>query len=718
MRLPRHLACFASFVLVLTMALAARAQPAEPISLGPSHVTARLAAETDGAAPGSTLYVALVQSIDKGWHTYWRNPGDAGEATEIDWRLPGGWKAGDIVWPAPKRLPVGPLMNYGYETQAILAVPIEVPASARIGTTAHLAAKVSMLVCADVCVPQSADLTLDVPVTAGAPPVDAAWGGKIARALADAPKDSGLVAAYQLAGGQLRLAVAGPALAGRTAAGAYFYPYASDVIDQAKPETIDLGEQGLTFAATPGPALTKGPPPDQIAGVVETTDGAAFEITARPGAPPPQSGGLGPPAQSGDLGLPVAMVFALAGGLILNLMPCVFPILSMKAAALVRRPHESNVGRAQGLAYLVGVLGAFLGLAAAILAFRGAGEAVGWGAQLQPAVVTASLALVLLASALDLSGVFEIGASLQGLGGGLASRADWIGGVFTGALAVVVAAPCTAPLMGPALGYALTQPTPAALAVFAALGLGFAAPFLLIAFTPALLRRLPKPGPWMDVTKKALAFPMYGAAAWLVWVLSQQTDPASLALVFAAAVLVGLAAWIFGAAQQRAANGRPTRVVFGLAAIPAVVAVVAVAAAPYGPPPAAGATFAVAAGVPSEPWSPERLAALRAEGKPVFVDFTAAWCVTCQVNERVALDADESAAAFRRTGAVYLRADWTNRDSAIAKALADQGRAGVPLYLVYGAGGSAPTVLPQLLTPGLVARALDQAAKPPVAAAT
>ena len=574
MRLLRSLPWLAAFTFVLAVAASADAQ-----SLGPSHVTPRLVAETDGAPPGSTVYVALVQSIEPGWHTYWRNPGDAGEATEIAWTLPVGWKAGDIVWPAPKRLPVGPLMNYGYETQAILAVPVLVPADAKPGETAHLAAKASMLVCADVCVPQTAQLTLDVPVTAGAAPVDAAWGGKIARALAQAPKDSGLAATYQVAGGQLRLAVAGSALAGESGGGAYFYPYAGDVIDQAKPETIDLGEQGLTFSATAGPAL-KSQALAEIGGVVEMADGAAFEVAAKPGPPPPKSGGLGPPAQTSDLGLPMALAFAFAGGLILNLMPCVFPILSMKAAALVRRPHEAAAARAQGVAFLIGVLATFLGLAAVIIALRGAGQAVGWGAQLQPAIVTASLAMILLAAALDLSGVYEIGASLQGFGGGLAARADWIGGVFTVALAVVVAAPCTAPFMGPALGFALTQSTPVALAVFAALGLGFAAPFLALAFAPALLRRLPKPGPWMDVMKKALAFPMYGAAAWLVWVLAQQTDSGSLALVLAAAVLVGLAAWIFGAAQRRSASGERARIVFGLATASVALAVAAVASAP------------------------------------------------------------------------------------------------------------------------------------------
>ncbi|HEY1751632.1 MAG TPA: thioredoxin family protein [Caulobacteraceae bacterium] len=683
---------------------AARAQ-----TLG-DHVKPVLAAQTAGAAPGSTLYVALIQQIQPHWHTYWRNPGDAGEPTTIAWTLPPGWRAGDIVWPAPKRLPVGPLMDYGYEGQAILATPIEVPADAKVGSTAHIAAKVEMLVCAEVCVPQDAQLALDVPIVAGGAPADPAWGAAIGKALAAAPKPAGLAATYQLAGDTLRIAVAGAPLAGRSGADAYFYPAQPGMIDHAKPEAIDLGAAGLTFAATAGASVRQTPAPASIVGVVELGDGQAFEVTATPGAPPPQSGGLGPPARTRDLGLAVAASFAFLGGLILNLMPCVFPILSMKAASLIARPHAASAARAQGLAFLIGVLGAFLALAGGLIALRGAGEAVGWGAQLQPAVVTAALALILLAAALDLSGVYEVGASLQGLGGGLAARADLAGAVFTGALAVVVAAPCTAPFMGPALGYALTQPALPALAVFTALALGFAAPFTLIAFTPALLRRLPKPGAWMDVLKKALAFPMYGAAAWLLWVLAAQTDRGSLAAAFAAAVLVGLAAWIFGAAQRRSASGRRARGVFALAGVAGVLAVAAIAAAPYGPPAsAAGASVAVAAGIPSEPWTPERVATLRAEGKPVFVDFTAAWCVTCQVNEQTALNTAEAVKAFQRTGAVYLKADWTNRDGAIAKALADQGRVGVPLYLVYAPGDGAPKVLPQLLTAGMVAQALDAA---------
>jgi thiol:disulfide interchange protein DsbD len=703
-----------TWLVVLGLLLVGRAQAAMTDA---GHVQLELVPAAASIAPGQTVYVALHEKIRAGWHTYWRNPGDAGEPPRLGWTLPTGWKAGDIVWPAPKRLPVGPLMDYGYEGEVWLPVPVTAPKAAPAGKPATLKAAVSILVCQNVCVPEDATLQLDLPVAAQSAPASSAG---IAEALAAAPHGPPLQAAMSYKAGLVKLAVLGAALHGPAVRDAYFYPFSSSVIDQPKPQTVVRGPRGLTLTLQPGYAFKTGPAPKVLDGLLEV-DGRPFEVQARQGPLPAAAAGLGPVAAADDsgfaggqgiAGLALAAGAAFLGGIVLNLMPCVFPILSMKAASLIARPHEAGAARAQGIAFLIGVLGAFLALAGVIIALRGAGQAVGWGAQLQPAVVTAGLALVLLAAALDLSGVFEIGASLQGLGGGLASRADLLGAVFTGALAVVVAAPCTAPFMGPALGYALTQPALPALAIFTALALGFAAPFTLLAFSPALLRRLPKPGPWMDVLKKVLAFPMYAAAAWLLWVLAAQTDRGSLAAAFAAAVLVGLAAWIFGAAQRRSATGKRAGTVFALAGVSAALAVAAVAAAPYDAPPSSG-NVAVAAGIPSEPWSPERVASLRAEGKPVFVDFTAAWCVTCQVNEQTALNTGEAVKAFQRTGAVYLKADWTNRDNAIAKALADQGRVGVPLYLVYGKDGGAPQVLPQLLTSGLVSAALDAAARSP-----
>jgi thiol:disulfide interchange protein DsbD len=388
-------------------------------------------------------------------------------------------------------------------------------------------------------------------------------------------------------------------------------------------------------------------------------------------------------------------------------MPCVFPVLSLKAAALARHIEHPGAARREGLAFLVGVVATFLVLAGLLIAARAAGQAVGWGFQLQSPVVVASLALLMLLVGLNLSGLFEIGTSVQGAGTGLTTKSGLAGAFFTGALAVVVAAPCTAPFMAGAIGWAATQPPAAALLVFLFLGLGLAAPFTALSFAPGLFRKLPKPGGWMEGFRKVLAFPMYAAAAWLAWVFAVQAGTSALPFLFAAAILAAFAAWLFGVGQ-RADKPLVPRAVTAVAIVLAVPLLVlgartaVPAAAPGAPQAEAGP------GLPTEPWSPERVAALQAEGRPVFVDFTAAWCVTCQVNERTALAGKRVADAFAKTNAVYLKADWTNRNDAIAKELASHGRSGVPLYLVYGKAGE-PQVLPQLLTEGLVAAALEKA---------
>ncbi|WP_374573611.1 protein-disulfide reductase DsbD family protein [Phenylobacterium sp.] len=707
--MPRFLP---GLVLALLTVLTAAPGHAAPVNTG--HLSAELVPQTQGVAPGGTVYVALRQKIDKGWHTYWRNSGDSGEATQIAWTLPAGASAGDIVWAPPHRQPTGPLMNYGYTGEVLLPVAITAPAGAKPGQTIDLKADVAFLVCADICVPEDATLTLALPVTAGPPPKDPKWGAPVDAALAAAPRPAAITAAFAVQDGALKLAATGAPLSGIDAADAYFYPYSGTVIDHAKPQAIERGPQGLTLTIVPGYAFEHDQAPPTLAGVLEA-GGKAYEIEAQPGPAPAGAAGLGPPPapapKAASLGLPLAALFAFLGGLILNLMPCVFPVLAMKAASLAGHGDEHSAARRQGLVFLAGCLATFLALAGGLIALKAAGAAVGWGFQLQSPPVVAVLALLMLVVALDLSGVFEVGTSAQSLGAGLASRRGLIGAFFTGALAVVVAAPCTAPFMAPALGWAFTQTPLAALTVFAALGLGFGAPFTALAFIPALISRMPRPGPWMDGFRKLLAFPMYGAAAWLVWVLSQQTDPAGLARILAASVVVAFAAWLAGIAQRRQASGAR--------ALPAGVAALVFAALGLGSVvwPAYDAASAAEPGaspasaeVPYEPYTPQRLAELRAEGKPVFVDYTAAWCVTCQVNEKVALSTEGVAEAFKRTGAVYLKADWTRKDADIAAELAQHGRAGVPLYLLYAAGGGEPKVLPQLLTPGLVARALDKAA--------
>lgn len=699
--------------LAVLLALFAAPALAAPVDTG--HIQAELVAQ-EAAVPGGTVYVALRQNVDAGWHTYWRNPGDAGEPTKITWTLPSGWKAGEIVWPTPTLQRVGPLMNYGYAGDTLLPVAIQAPASARPGQTVRLTAAVLFLVCADICIPEEAVLTLDLPVTAGPPQPDPKWSTRIAEVLAAAPRPAGLVASYSVDGRKLVLAVTGTPLEGADFTSAYFFPFSGTAIEHAKPQFIERGPRGLTLTLPAGYDFTAGERPETLAGVLALR-GGAYEISATAGPPSKDAAGLGPPPAAGPgdgaPGLPAALLFALLGGLILNLMPCVFPILSMKAASLASHAHEARAARTQGLAYMAGVVLSFLALAGALIALKAAGAAVGWGFQLQSPVMVAALAVLMALVALNLSGVFEIGTSLQGAGGGLADgKGGVLGSFLTGVLAVVVAAPCTAPFMGPAMGFALTQSPVVSLLVFAVLGLGLAAPFVALSFAPALLRLMPKPGAWMETLRNVLAFPMYGTAAWLIWVLAQQTGSLGLALGLAAGLAAAFSAWLFGRAQKR----EKAPILRGLAAVVLLAAAGLIYGLTLAPPPAAAQPAGTAAAdtkveLPSEPWSPERVAALRAEGRPVFVNFTAAWCVTCQVNDAAAIARPATAEAFRKANAVYMVADWTNRDGAIAKALAEQGRAGVPLYLVYGADGSPPVALPQLLSEGMVIEAIGKAAK-------
>jgi thiol:disulfide interchange protein DsbD len=697
-------------ILAPLLVLFAAFGPAKAEPVRAQRLQAELAPQS-AAAPGAVVYVALHQIIDSGWHTYWRNPGDSGQATTIAWTLPKGWSAGDIVWPLPQKLPTGPLMDYGYTGSVYLPVPITAPKDAKPGTTAHIAATAHLLVCEDVCIPADANLTLDLPIMAGSPTPDPKFGADVTATLAAAPKDAGLTAVFAAGSDALKLAVTGPAVRGQAVSDAYFFPYDGTVIDHAKHQTADRGPDGLTLTLGPGLAFQPGGKPlSSFTGVV-ALNGKGYVVTASPGPLPAGASGLGggasnspaPTGQSSHMGLLTAVVFAFLGGLVLNLMPCVFPILSIKAASLASHHGAPGAARAQGLVFMAGVVVSFLALAGALIAAKAAGQAVGWGFQLQSPGVVAALALVLFAAGLNLSGVYELGTSAQGAGAGLAARPDLIGAAFTGVLAVVVAAPCTAPFMAGAIGWAFTQPPAAALLVFLGLGFGLAAPFTLFTFIPPLFRLMPRPGPWMVVLRSILAFPMYGSAAWLAWVFALQAGVNAEALLLAAAVAAGFAAWAWGLSQQSARPLTPR-----LWALMGVVALIGLAAMGASNAQPIGTTPSATTALPTQPWSQARVDELRAQGKPVFVDFTAAWCITCQVNERTALAGKDVADAFAKTGAVYLKADWTNPNPDIAKALADHGRSGVPLYLVYGPSGD-PQVLPQILTQGVVVEALNKA---------
>ncbi|MEN5228472.1 protein-disulfide reductase DsbD family protein [Brevundimonas naejangsanensis] len=706
-------------------ALAAGAAPVARASAAPGpqrteRIEAELVPMSAWAVPGSTAVVAIRQQIKPGWHTYWRNQGDSGGPTTLTWSLPAGVAPGDILWPLPERQRLQSLMNYGYSGAVFLPVPIEIPADAAPGRSLPLRVTAHFYVCSDeMCVPEDLDLALDLPVREGAAPLDPRFGPAIQDVVAAAPRPAGIEARVALTDGRLALTAAGGPLAGAAPKWAYFHPFEGGVIDHAAPQSGERGPQGLTVTVAAGRGLTSNGLKGPISGVL-STDLGAWEITAEPGAALTGVAGDGAigdgeSAQTAaaatalpDFALPdfiKAALFALLGGLILNLMPCVFPILAMKAASLSRAAHNPAEARRDGLAFLAGVLATFLVLAGALLALRAGGQALGWGFQLQSPGVVAALALLMLAVALNLSGVFHIGTGLQGAGHGPLSRLPGVAGAFfTGVLAVVVAAPCTAPFMAFALGAALFMPWPMALAVFLMLGLGLALPYVLISLNPRLLARLPKPGPWMETLRNLLAFPMYGAALWLAWVYGRQTADV-LALLFGAGLMLALALWLYGRAQAAPGKSRAA----GVGALLALIAALGLGVL-AGKAPAASPNHAADVHLPSQAWSEQAVQTALAEGRPVLVNFTADWCVTCKVNESMSLSSARTAQALEQANAVYLVGDWTRRDDAITAELQRHGRSGVPLYLVYAPGRSEPRILPQLLTEGVVIDALKDAA--------
>lgn len=577
----------------------------------------------------------------------------------------------------------------------LLPIRLEAPADAKVGETATLRAHATFLLCRDICIPQRADLDLEIGIVAAAPEADATPRAAIRTVVEQVARRPAVSAVYAAAADRITFALPAVAAAGES----YFYPEAAGVVDPNAAQTVSAVRDGSIIRTA---AVKDFDAKRAIAGVLVLGDGREYAVEATPGALPrwagEQEAAGAQTASAFGADLWSAALLAFLGGLILNLMPCVFPILSMKAAALADHGGDAVRARREALAFLAGSLAAFLSLAGLLIAARAAGEHVGWGFQLQSPFVVSVLALVMLLAGLNLSGVFEAGLVLQRVR--TPAGAGLVGAFLTGALAAVVAAPCTAPMMGPAIGWSLTQAPGISLPVFAALGGGLAMPFVVLSYVPRLTRLLPRPGAWLDRFRKALAFPMYAAALWLVWVLALQTGGAGLPGLFAAAVAAAIAAWAWGIAQHGGATRR-----WRAAAIAAALFVPlgVDSARSAGPAPA---DQAARAALEAERWSPERVAELQAQGRPVFVDFTAAWCITCQVNERVALTTAAVADAFRHANVAYLKADWTRPDPAITQALATQGRSGVPLYLLYS-DAPAPRVLPQILTPATVIAALD-----------
>ncbi|UFP95404.1 thioredoxin family protein [Gloeobacter morelensis MG652769] len=686
--------------------------PVAAIPVRSAHTEAELISEVSSVQPGRPFWVALRLKMDPEWHTYWLNPGDSGTATTLQWQQPAGVQASPIRWPYPQRISAPPLASYGYEGTVYLLSEIQAPADLKPGQKLALRAKAEWLECKVECLPGAGTVALELPVQAEAA-VPSAHADAIASARGRLPvtvADWKLRAAVQQ--GQLILRATRPEWFAGEIGPVIFFPEQDLLIEPAAPQVLEARPDGFLLKlkrSAVGAAI-----PERIAGVLVAPAGwrgAGSEqaLSARV-ALEPAAAVLS--AGAPDLaGLLVAVAFAFLGGIILNLMPCVLPVLSIKVLGFVQEARTGHSWR-YGLAFTAGVLASFWLLAGGLLLLRAGGEQLGWGFQLQSPPFLVILCAVLFLFGLNLFGIFEVGTALTRLGG--AGPTGGLGGsFFSGVLATTVATPCTAPFMGSALGYALTQPTWAALLVFTALGLGMASPYLLLSLSPALLRFVPKPGAWMETFKQAMGFLLMGTVVWLGWVLGLQAGVGALAALLAALVVLGAAAWALGKWGHMAAPA-PTRLTARVLAALGIVGALGMAlvgveqqsAASSGP---TQATATPSEGIRWEAFSPQRLAALRAAGTPVFIDFTAAWCLSCQVNERVAFSSPQVREAFARGGFVMIKADWTKRDATIAQALAQFGRSGVPLYVLYGpTAGAPPRILPEVLTPDIIVKALQE----------
>ena len=671
------------------------------------HVEAELVSDRASAMPGVATLVGLKLRMAEHWHTYWKNPGDSGLPTKIQWQLPEGWKAGEIQWPYPRPLPVGPLMNYGYEDDVVLLTDITPPADAAPGPYL-LKAKVEWLVCKDVCIPEKGELeyTLDVTPAIGAPL--ARWLAHIERARNQLPVEApGWKFDSAIIGKTLVVRMQGPAGAALPDKVAFF-PERELLIEPAAPQKVTREGDALRIEMR----LAEPPtiPREGVVGVAVAENGwpgiarKAIVVKAALSQSPGALGAVAGSAPTRLAGEPiaagttlVALALALVGGMLLNLMPCVFPVLGIKVMGFVEHAHgEARAMRLQGAIYAAGVVASFVALAGLMLLLRAGGTQLGWGFQLQSPLVVTLLAMLFFVLALNLSGVFEWGAFAQSMTSNLRARGLYADAFLSGVLATVVATPCTAPLMGAAVGSTLTQGPAVALAVFAALGAGMALPVLLLSLFPRLVRRLPHPGAWMETFKQVLAFPLYATVAWLAWVLGAQAGNDAILGLLAGLVLVAMGAWMYGRWAHSESLWRP--------AVAALLAAAGIAIAWPGPAHEMNAAMplARAGGLPWEAWSPEKVASLTAQGQPVFVDFTAAWCVTCQVNKRVALHDADVVRAFASRGVAALQADWTRQDPRITTTLAALGRNAVPVYALYIPGEAQPRLLPELLTPALV----------------
>lgn len=659
----------------------AQARQSLPLDTGNTEIT--LVSEKDTVTLGESFTVALKMKFDGNWYTYWRNAGDSGEPVNIVWDLPKGVSAGPIMWPTPKVKTVGPIVSYAMGGEVWLPVEITLDETLNPDRAIMLKAHAYFLVCDELCVPE--DGSISIPMGVGAAKINDVHTAQVRDAKTKIPQLGEARGSAVLDNGRVVFDIANlpsgfenPAL----------FPHANPIIVHSDLVSLTLAEDGVRFTASPNYGWDDGTP-NSFKATLVAQDGRAIVVPIATDVRV-EIGPLKTNGTSANIGVLGAIFGAFLGGLILNLMPCVFPIISLKALSLAKTAHGERAAiRRAAWSYTAGVLASFAVFAVVIIGLKAAGASVGWGFQLQSPWLVAVLSLLLFLIGLNLLGMFELGGRLQNIGGDSVNHAGPLSSFLTGVLAVIVATPCTAPFMAGAVGFALASPFPTTLIVFLALGLGFALPFLLAAYIPGLLVRLPKPGAWMETFKQFLAFPMFAAAIWLAWVLSLQAGTTGILKLLLAGLALGFGIWALGK------NGIHSKALGLIALLLAIVLPFTLSAED-------GAEV-----LKSNAWSAQAVETARAENRPVFVDFTAAWCVTCKVNEALVLNKKKTAQLFDRTDTEFLVADWTNKNDVIAAELKRFGRAGVPLYLVYKPGTAEAEILPQILTQDILKKALE-----------
>jgi thiol:disulfide interchange protein/DsbC/DsbD-like thiol-disulfide interchange protein len=733
MRLTRQLVALAILLAATVTAFAASSSADLP------HVHVQLIAP-DAQLHAGTNNAGLYFKLEPGWHVYWKNPGDAGEPPHIKWTLTPGITPGPLQYPVPKRLPLGPLMDFGYEDEVLFPLQISVSGSASGSAVLH--AKVDWLVCRGSCIPEKTELELIRPIGTsgkGDSPVqpDHDLWARLANNLPQ-PIPASLKIGFAPTPTGFRLTV----ITGHRETEASFFPDEQDILSNPAPQTVTPTANGLTLDIKKDESLTAAP--RQLAGLLKLSGNRAYELIALPGSPkapkpipspsqnsatgtansPSSAGSTSPvnvagpspistPPASGP-GLFRAASLAFLGGMLLNLMPCVFPVLFIKGLSLVQSGnHERHKLRTHGFVYAAGILVSFWLLVALLLGLRDAGSHLGWGFQFQSPIFLSLMAALLFFLGLSLAGQFEIGLTLTRAGGSLAEKQGYTGSFFTGVLAVIVATPCTAPFMGVAIGYALAESAFVTFAVFTALALGLALPYVALTLQPAWTRILPRPGAWMEVLKQAVSVPIFGTVIWLAWVLANAYGAAVLAALLVSFLLLAIAGWFLGRwPAQRWATAVAAIILIGTVGLDLLITRWEDERVKPGFDADHALTMTLAPGASWQPWSAEAVTRYQSQGRPIFVDFTASWCLSCQVNERVALTRPEVMKAFADNHVVLLKADWTRYDDSITSALTSLGRSGVPTYVLYAPGQSQPRVLPEVLTPGIVTDALAQLPHP------